>query len=200
MKSMLLALLTGSLLAFGSVACKSTPEGRIMGDAEEDYVGSKAAGSTTYDRLIEEAVTKLLDRQSASNQGESIRVAYMGVENKSAEDLGDLREQIYELIDTSIETSQRYRSVSKRFVDAGLRETGLSRDDLFLPKNRRQFIEVLEANGNPVEYMLFSKLTSGTTVGDSVKQRAYMLTLELVDVETGDFDKESARIRKAYTK
>jgi len=33
-----------------------------------------------------------------------------------------------------------------------------------------------------------------------VKQRAYALTLELVDVETGYNDKETARIRKAYTK
>ena len=200
MKQSMIVALSCLLLVLASAACKSTPEGRIMGDSEEDYVGSKAAGSATYDRLIEEAVGKLLDRRSASNQGDSIRVAYLGVENKSAEDLGDLREQIYELIDTSIETSERYRSISKRFVDAGLRETGLTREDLFIPKHRRAFIEVLEASGNPVEYILFSKLTSGTTQGDSVKQRDYMLTLELVDVETGDFDKESARIRKAYTR
>jgi hypothetical protein len=191
-------ILLGMLLALVVSACKSTPEGRIMGSEEEDYVGSKTAGAATYDRLIEEAVTKLLDRRSASNQGDSIRVAYMGVENASAEDLGDFREQIYELIDTSIETSERYRSISKRFVDAALRESGLRREDLFLPKHRRTFTQTLEASGNPVEYILFSKLTSGTTAGDGVKQRNYMLTLELVDVVTGDFDKESARIRKAY--
>lgn len=194
-----MAWIAALTLVIGTAACKSGPSGRIMDENEADYVGAKTAGGATYDRLIQEAVGKLLNRRSASNQGDPIRVAYMGVENKSAEDLGDFREQIYELIDTSIETSERYRSISRRYVEAGLRESGLSRDDLFLPKHQRTFSSVMEAAGNPVEYILFSKLTSGTTEGRSTRQRAYMLTLELVDIATGDFDKESARIRKAYT-
>ncbi len=179
----------------------SQPQGRIMGEEEEDYVGAKAGGGTTYDRLIEGAVGKLLNRQSAAARGMGkLKVAYLGVENKSAEDLADFQEHIYELIDTSIETSGRYRSISRRFVAAALRDTRLRADELFLPKHRRTFIKALETQGNPVEFLLFSKLTSGTTRGDGVKQRAYMLTLELVDVETGDFNKESERIRKAYTR
>jgi len=185
------------LLVLG--ACKSAPEGRILGSEEEDFVGSRTAGSATYDRLIEESVDKLLARRSASNEGPPIRVAYLGVENKSAEELGDFREQIYELIDTSIENSQRYRTISRRFVEEALRATGLRPSNLFLPANRRRFASVLEAEGNPVEYLLFSTITSGTTQGDGVRQRNYMLTLELVDAVTGDNDKESARIRKAYT-
>jgi hypothetical protein len=187
--------LAGAIMVAGC----STPQGRIMGSEEEDYVGAKAAGSATYDRLIEETVGKLLNRQSAAQKGlGQIKVAFLGVENKSAEDLGDLQEQIYELIDTSINTSNRYRTVSDRFVKAALRETRLRTDELFLPKQRREFIQTLESQGNPVEFLLFAKLTSGTTRGEGVKQRAYMLTLELVDVETGFNDKESARIRKAY--
>jgi len=178
-----------------------TPQGRIMGEEEQDYVGARAAGSATYDRLIEETVTKLLNRQSAAQRAlGQLKVAFLGVENKSAEDLGDFQEQIYELIDTSINTSNRYRTVSDRFVNAALRETRLRTEELFLPKQRRMFVETLEASGNPVEFLLFAKLTSGTTRGEDVNQRAYMLTLELVDVETGFNDKESTRIRKAYTK
>jgi len=43
-------------------------------------------------------------------------------------------------------------------------------------------------------------LTSGTTQGVDLKQRDYLLTMELINVETGDLDKESARIRKEYQK
>ena len=181
----LLVLLSAALLG-----C-STPEGRIMGDEEEDYVGTKAAGGAIFDRLIEEAVGKLLNRQSAAGSAlGKISVAYLGVENKSIE----------ELVDTSIETSGRYKSISRRFVKEALRESRLNADNLFIPKHRRKFIKTLEAQGNPVEFLLFSKLTSGTTRGDGVTQRAYALTLELVNVETGEQDKETARERKAYTR
>ncbi len=186
-------------LAAALFAGCSSPKGRIMGDEEESIVGSSRAGSATYDRLIEQSVQKLLQRQTATREGlTKARVAYLGVENKGMEELGDFREQIYELIDTSIETSGAYRSISRRFVDAGLRETRLDPSDLFLPKHRKAFAAALEANGNPVEFLLFSKITTGSTRGDGASERNYLLTLELVDVETGDFDKESARIRKEY--
>ncbi|MBN2490748.1 MAG: penicillin-binding protein activator LpoB [Planctomycetes bacterium] len=200
---MKLGMVTGILALAGVVmisGCR-TPQGRIMGEEEQDYVGAKTAGSATFDRLIEETVTKLLNRQSAAQRAlGQLKVAFLGVENKSIEDLGDFQEQIYEQIDTSINNSNRYRTVSDRFVNAALRDTRLRAEELFLPKQRREFIQTLEASGNPVEFLLFAKLTSGTTRGDDVKQRAYMLTLELVDVETGFNDKESTRVRKAYTK
>jgi peptidoglycan-synthase activator LpoB len=183
------------------VSCSSSPEGRLMGNEEEDYVGSKAAGSATYDRLIEVAVGKLLNRQSAAKKGlDKIKVAFFGVENKSIEDLGDFQFQISELISTAINTSDRYRTISDRFVGEALRETRLRKEQLFIPAHRKTFMKALEATGNPVEFMLFARLTSGTTQGDGVKQRSYMLTMELVDVVTGYDDKESARLRKAYTR
>jgi len=118
--------------------------------------------------------------------------------NKTNEDLGDFLEHIFNLIDTSIEFSSQYRSISRRFVQAALRESRLRPDELLFPKHRRQFIKILEAQGNPVDFLLFSRLTSGTTPRrDGVKHRSYILTLELVDVKTGDSDKESTRIRKA---
>jgi hypothetical protein len=192
----------GALLAVVMlVGCSSSPEGRIMDEGEDDIVGNRTAGAATYDRLIEGAVTKLLNRQSASTKGLSqVRVAFMGLENKSIEDLGDFHTQIYQLIDTTVNTAQRYRTISNRFVSAALRETRLRVDQLFLPKHRRAFVKTLEADGNPVEFLLFATITSGTTSASSAKQRNYMLTLELVDVETGYNDKESQRIRKEYSK
>jgi len=190
-----------ALVAASLIGCSSGKKGRIMGEGEQDYVGKDAAGSATYDRLIEDSVTKLLRRQSAAKTGLSqLKVAYLGVENKSAEDLGDFQDQLFQLIDTSINKADRFRTISSRYVNAALKETRLRRDQLFIPKHRREFIKTLETQGNPVEFLLFSTITSGTTRGEDVKQRAYALTMELVDVETGYNDKETARIRKAYTR
>ncbi len=44
------------------------------------------------------------------------------------------------------------------------------------------------------------KLTSGTTESNHDYQRDYVLTLEVVDVQSGAYDKESAKVRKGYHK
>jgi hypothetical protein len=85
-------------------------------------------------------------------------------------------------------------------VAVGLKETRLRPDDLFMPDNARVFAAVLEQQGQPFDYLLFAKLTSGTTHDNHDYQRDYLLTLELVDLQTGQYDKESARIRKGYHK
>jgi hypothetical protein len=49
--------------------------------------------------------------------------------------------------------------------------------------------------------LLLATVTSGTTVkNDKDYQRDYLLTLELIDIETGHADKDSAEIRKGYHK
>ena len=48
-------------------------------------------------------------------------------------------------------------------------------------------------------FLLFAILTSGTTRGVEVDQKDYRLTMELINVETGDQDREMALIRKEYT-
>jgi hypothetical protein len=191
---------TTLLLSTLCFAC-SGPTGRVMNESEEDYVGNRAAGAETYDRLIEGAVQKMLGLHSASlnRGGEKLKVAVLAVENASGEELGDWHEQVYELIDTSINRSDRYRTVSRRFVDAALRETRMTNEQLFLAKNRRDFVAVLEQN-EPVHCLMFPKLTRGTTAaGGGVAQKNYMLTLELVDLKTGFNDKVSERLRKEYT-
>ena len=177
----------------------SGPEGRVMEDAEEDIVGNRAAGAETFDRLIEGAVQKLLLEHSAASTGVKHQIAVLEVENASAEELTDWQEQIYDKLDTSINQSERYVTISRRFVDEALRETRLRPDNLFLPKYRRDFIAVLEQSGNPVELLLFPKLSSGTTRGgDDTTQRNYLLTLELVDVDSGKSETFSQPVRKQY--
>ena len=52
----------------------------------------------------------------------------------------------------------------------------------------------------PINYLLFAKITSLSTHSNGDSQRDYKLVLELVDTETGDYDKEMATIRKGYHK
>jgi Peptidoglycan-synthase activator LpoB len=176
---------------------------------DQDMVGSHSAGAETWKPLIDESVGKLLARQCseihpASMSGEEApgkkRVCFMGVENKSAEELGDSREQIYDLIDTHLNESEQFQLISKRFVDAGLKECSLRPDDLFIPANQRMFGAAMEQMEQPVQYLLFAKVTSLSTHSNGDSQRDYQLVLELVDSQTGESDKESATIRKGYHK
>jgi hypothetical protein len=185
-------------LALFLVAC--TPKGRIMDDAEDDYVGSRSAGAATYDRLIAGAVEKLLGSHNAARGGTGkLQIATLPVENASSEELGDWQEDVYEKIATSINQSERYVTINRRFVEEALRETRLRQTQLFLPKYRRAFLEALEASDNPVQLLLFPKLTTGTTRVESDSQRNYTLTLDLVDVESGKDYKVSEQVRKAYS-
>ncbi|MEM9825852.1 MAG: penicillin-binding protein activator LpoB [Planctomycetota bacterium] len=131
--------------------------------------------------------------------GSGTTVCFVGIENKSAEELGDFKDQLYETIDSKINSQSGYRGVSRRMVDAALRETRLRPDSLFLPNNRQLFSSVLGRQGTPVDYLLFANITSGTTDRNKSSQRDYVLTLEMVNVHSGDFLKESAKIRKGYS-
>ncbi len=175
------------------------PKGRIMDEGEKDIVGARRAGAPTYDRLIQGAVQKLLGLYENNIQRVGpLKVAFLGVETKGIEELGDWRAHIYELIDTSINRSGRFRTISDRFVRAALRESRVGKDDLFLPRGRRAFCRALEAQNMPIDCLVFATITTGTTRGEGAKQRNYMLTLEIVDVKTGWNDKVSQRIRKEY--
>jgi hypothetical protein len=85
-------------------------------------------------------------------------------------------------------------------VDAALHETRLRPDSLMVPDNMQLFTSVLQRQGAPIDYLLYAKLTSGTTQRNTSKQRDYLLTLELTNVHSGEYSKESAEIRKGYHK
>ena len=62
-------------------------------------------------------------------------------------------------------------------------------------------VAVMEQAKQPFDYLLFAKITSGTTRSNNKDyQRDYLLTLELVDVVNLTTDKESAELRKGYHK
>jgi len=188
--------------------CRSHQFGHVIAGDQSDMVGSHAAGAETYNALIHESMAKLLGRQEAAclpaayQEGTPPpkRICFVCVENCSIEEMGDFKDQVYEQIDTQIVQSPMFEPVNRRFIDAALRETRLRPDSLFLPENMRLFTGVLEQQGQPFDYLLYAKLTSGTTEKNHDTQRDYLLTLEMIDVHTGHYDKESAKVRKGYHK
>ncbi len=190
-----------------TIGCRGYQYGHLIKNDQPDLVGSHTAGSEVFNPLIDESVAKLLSTAEVASQHNLISpdgapmqrsVCFVGVENKSAEELGDFKDQIYQQIDTQINRSQAFRAISRRMVDAGLQETRLRPDSLLVPDNMRLFCSVLQRDGQPVDYLLYATLTSGTTERNKSSQRDYLLTLELIDTHTGAYTKEQASIRKGY--
>jgi hypothetical protein len=202
--------LAGSTCAGLLVGCRGHQYGHVIEGNQPDLVGSHAAGAEVFNPLVEEAVAKLLERnctvvQEVTYQGaEELpapkSICFVGVENKSIEELGDFKDQIYQQIDTMLVQSRVFQPISRRVMDAALRETRLRPDSLLIPENMRMFAAVLEQQGQPLHYLLYATITTGTTVRNSSQQRDYLLTLEMINVQTGAYDKQSAEISKGYHK
>jgi hypothetical protein len=184
--------------------CRSQQTAQVLQPGQTDMVGSHVAGGETYKPLVDEAVAKLLSRHSqpvqASFQGQPgpMRICFVGVENKSIEEVGDFKEQIYQLIDSRLLEGNVYQAVSRRYVEAGLQQSRLRPDQLMIPENMRTFTATMEQMGQPFDYLLYATLTSGTTRSNKDYQRDYLLTLEMLDVRNGQYDKESAQLSKGY--
>jgi hypothetical protein len=193
------------------VGCRGTQYARVIKPGEKEMIGSHQAGQETFRPLIDEAVGKLVARHAISpspmrqvSAGPEVlpppklRVCFVGVENKTAEEIGDFKEQIYESVDSRLLDCGTCAPVSRRYVEAGLRELRLRPDQLFVPDNLQMFADLMAQQGQPFEYLLFAKLTSGTTRENRDYQRDYELTLELVDIRSGEQDKQSATLSKGY--
>lgn len=190
------------------IGCRGYQYGHLIKNDQADMVGSHTAGSEVYNPLVEEAVGRLLascemSPTSAMNvNGDPAcrKICFIGVENKSAEELADFKDQIYQMIDAHINRSGQFEAVSRRMVDAALIETRLRPDALLVPSNMQLFSSVLQRQGQPIDYLLYATLTSGTTERNTSSQRNYLLTMELVDTRSGSYKKEQAEIRKGYHK
>ena len=56
----------------------------------------------------------------------------------------------------------------------------------------------MEQQGQPFDALLYATVTTGTTRENKDSQRDYMLTLEMIDVQTGQYDKQVATLSKGY--
>jgi hypothetical protein len=174
---------------------------RILGEDEPDLVDVHGAGAATYEILVTESVAKLLDphRSRFATDPTVPTVAFVDLENRSAEELGEWREQLLDRIRSAVSRHGSFRLVSDRLVTAVMREMGNPPvDQLLLPAGRRRFAEILERQDEPVQFLLYGSLTRGGTQGDYQRQANYLLTLELIDVKTGLATSDETMVRKAF--
>lgn len=187
------------LLACLACACNN-PKGRVKGGDEGDLVGSKTAGAETYNALIEEATRKLLDSEAARfPEGTVRKIAFVGIENRGSEELGDIRESTNQIIETVIFKAKRYDMIGQRYVTHVLQVTSMQAEDVFLHEGRAKFVSVLREEGQDPDYLLWAVYTTLSTTGEKERQRDYLLSLELIDAASGRLmQKETAKVRKAY--
>ena len=179
-----------------------------MHNSESNRVGSDRAGAEVYNPMVKHAVGKLLEQASYepiqqvgfSGMPPRRKVCFVGLENSSMEELADFKEHIKTTISEKISQSDQFEVVSDRAVAAGLRTLSLRPDDLFMEGNMKMFINAMGRDGTPVDYLLFAKITSGTTVDNRDMQRDYKMTLELVNTRTFEQIMESFPMRKEYNK
>ena len=191
-----------------STGCRGHQYAHVLKDSDKDMVGSHNAGAETWEPLIQQSVSQLMGREMSSIQltsHEGIpckkRVGFLHVDNRSSEEIGDFGDQIYQKIDTIINESETFELVNVRAVNAGLQQAGIRPDDLYTPNGRRKFAAIMEQEQEPIDYVLYATITSGTTRSNKKDyQRDYLFTLELVNLATGKTEKESAEIRKGYHK
>ncbi len=206
-RKFLLAVLFGVTMS----GCRNRQRAHVLKSDDKDMVGSHTAGAETWKPLIEESVARLLGRSCATVQtashstvngnGSLVRsVCFVGVENDSAEEIGDAKEQIYEHIDTMVSESDQFKMISRRVVEEAMNECRCRPNTLVLPAKQRELQLVLERDDHPFDYLLFARITSLTTASNGDYQRDYQLTMELLDIHTGESLKESAILRKGYHK
>ena len=207
---LVLPICLSAILSAAAIGCRGRQHAHVLTGKDKDMVGSHTAGAETWKPLIDESVARLLARSTSTIHQAShtmvdgqcpVRsVCFVGVENKSSEEIGDFREQIYEHIDALVGQSDQYKMISRRYVEAALSECRCRPEVLVIPEKQRELQAVLERDGQPFDYLLFATITSGTTSSNGDYQRDYLLTMELLDIHSGESLKESAMLRKGYHK
>ena len=206
---------TAALLTlFFLVGC-ATQRGKVIDEDAPTRVGSHRAGAEIYDPAAEAAVAGLLEQAarnpvSSADVGKTVaqiaeehgvrKICFLGVENAGGEEMGDIREDLAEVIRTKIAQSDAFETIDSRMATAGLREAGLRVDDLLLPEKRERFAAALGESETPFDYILFAKVTTATTVDNKDSQVKYSLTLDLVNARTGASIRETVSLKKNYNR
>jgi hypothetical protein len=185
------ALSSALLLPLVCAACGST--GRVKEEGEPQLVGDKRAGTVTYDQLVQDSTTKLVQQAglSARAQGPYL-VAFFGLETQGAEELRDQLPAIYEQIEEILVNSGPFTVLSRKAVDRARQEVGLRDfDDLFIAKNREAFNGVMGRDSQSPDVLVYGTTTTQTTEASGgvftrdTRERRYMLSLEMIDAHTG---------------
>jgi peptidoglycan-synthase activator LpoB len=179
------------------------PSARVKGSNEGNLVDVSRGGTETYKQLIHDGVVALLEENKIqlANASEKPLVAFVGVENRSSEELGEFRASMTKEIETALVNSRLYAMISMRAVDAAKREANIrSVDDLTVARPREAFLSVLNRDGKPPQYLLFGDVTTMTSRGNDARERTYQLTLQLMDSSSGIIQSQkTVELRKEYT-
>lgn len=185
------------------LGCGGEPRGRIMGEGEDNLVDARRLGAAGYDIVVDKALNELFMKWSANQAGaiQKLKVVYMGLDNRTNEELGSWRDQINAIISNQINAAGSFIDIDyDLFVKPALREAGVGPKDLVIPKNFRAFAQVLERRDRPLDFLLFAQLTQGNTRAGPLRQSDYLLTLTLLNPETGVPIKAAGDLRKEYTR
>lgn len=203
MKTASMASLAAILAASLAAGCTG-PGARVKSADEGTEVDVRRGGTETYKQLIHDGVTDLLNTVKAqlANSSEKPLIAFVGVENRSSEELGEFRAAMNNEIETAIMNHGIFVMISRRAVDAAKRESNV-RDaaDLTTARPREAFMAVLNRDGKPPQYLLFGEVTTMTSSGNKSSERTYQLTLQLMDSSNGVIQAQKlVEVRKEYTK
>lgn len=195
-------ILVAMAAAFLAAGCAG-PSARVKSGDEGDLVDVRKGGTETYKELIRKGVSELLSehRITLGNSAEKVMVAFVGVENRSSEELGEFRASMNNEITTALVNSRLYSMLSMRAVDAAKRESNIrSVDDLTVARPREAFLSVLNKDGQAPQYLLFGEVTSMTSSGNNARERTYQLTLQMMDSSNGVIQTQKmVEMRKEYT-
>jgi hypothetical protein len=186
------AVLAAALVASALLpACGST--GRVRDEGEAQLVGDRRAGTITYDEIVMQSTTKLV--QGAGMQARAqgpYRVAFFGIETKGAEELRDQLPAIHEQIEEILVNSGPFTVLSRKAVDRARQEVGLRDfDDLFIAKHRDAMRGVLGRDSEAPDIFVYGAVTTQTTESEGgiftrdTTERRYGLSLEMIDARTG---------------
>lgn len=146
-----------------------------------------AVSSPAVEQATSEALQEL-QRLTVLNGKPNATLCFLGVSGKG--DLGGLSEAARQ----QIETSSSFRLLEKSAVQAALKESDVRANNLFIPTERKKFVDAL---GEPVDYLLAGYVEKGAVPNDGANNSAAqnndasesakkqtVFKLELVELET----------------
>ena len=185
--------------------CQSAPKARVRQAGELSLVDDTRAGAVVYRQVIDQALKSLSDKYRAKTAGQAtftkVKVAFLGVDNSTNEELGSWRQQINDIINRSVNESGDFLDISfERFIKPAMKRTGVRKEFLALPADRRKLTQVLEQSGSPVDAFLFASLSQGNSRAGGLTQSDYLLTLELMDTNDGTRIMATGELSKEYSR
>jgi hypothetical protein len=185
----ILRLSTFAALSLSLVLSSCGSGARVMEEDEGNLIDKEAMGIEGYERLTEEAMSRLLAivREKQGNERGKI-MAYMGLINETNEPGRgtDVFMSVAQKTQALLANSGTFEIMPDLVIKAASREAGITRfDRLLLAKPRQQFMETLGNEGQQPDYFFYGTVNSATTEGYDVRQKNYYINYKVIDSRRG---------------